>query len=294
MIDMREINKMSIRIICDSASDINQEKAKDMGITVLPLKIIFGEEEYLDGINMSHHEFYEKLESEEKLPTTSQVSPYDYERVFREAVQEGDSVICITLSSKLSGCNQSAHIAGNEYHDKVYIVDSENVCMGEQILVQLAVDLRDKGKTADEIVEVLNKEKKRIHLVALLDTLEYLKKGGRISTTEALAGTLLFIKPIAGIVDGEVKLLGKGRGRKKASSIMNKFIRGYGDIDFSKPFRLGYSGSSREYLDKYIDESHDIYDTDALEISTIGSTIGTYTGSGTVVAAFFYKPVLDK
>ena len=127
MIDMGEIYKMSIRIICDSASDINQKTAKEMGITVLPLKIIFGKEQYLDGINMSHHEFYEKLESEDKLPTTSQVSPYDYERVFKEASEEGDTVICITLSAKLSGCNQSAHIAASEYEKQVYIVDSENV-----------------------------------------------------------------------------------------------------------------------------------------------------------------------
>lgn len=278
---------MSIRIICDSASDIQKERAEEMRIKVLPLRITFGNEEYLDGINMSHDEFYKKLQWEEELPTTSQVSPYDYEKAFEEAAEAGDTVICITLSGKLSGCNQSAHIASDEYGDKVYVVDSENACMGEQILVELAVNLRDEGKSAEEIVEVLNKEKKNIRLVAVLDTLKNLKKGGRISSTSAIAGTLLSIKPVAGIVDGEVKLLGKARGRKKGNSMMNKLIMEYGGIDFSKPFKLGYSGISREFLDKYVDDSKGMYDLNNLSISTIGSTIGTHAGPGTVVVAFY-------
>ena len=229
---------MSIRIICDSASDITKEMAQKWNVTVLPIKTIFGEQEYLDGVNMTHQEFFEKLIETDELPTTSQIAPYDYEQVFKEIVEASDTAICITLSSKLSGCNQSAHIAGDDYPENIFIVDSENVCVGEQILVELAVKLRDEGKSAREITEILNKEKKNIHLIALLDTLEYLKKGGRISGAAALAGTLLSIKPVIGVENGEVTMLGKARGSKNANNMLMSLIEKEGGINFDKLYGL--------------------------------------------------------
>ncbi len=282
---------MSIRIICDSASDITKEIAQKLNVTVLPLKTIFATEEYLDGVNMSHQEFFEKLIETDELPTTSQIAPFDYQTVFKEAVEAGDTVVCITLSAKLSGCHQSAHIAAEEFEGKVYIVDSENVCIAEQILVELAVRLRDEGKTAEEIVEILNVEKKNIRLIALLDTLEYLKKGGRISSAVALAGTLLSIKPVIGIENGEVVMLGKARGSKNGNNMLMSLVEKEGGINFDKPFNVAYSGLSDVALQKYMRDSAKLYEgkVDEIPVRTIGSTIGTHAGPGAIAAAFFVK-----
>lgn len=280
---------MSIRIICDSASDITPKMAQQWEVKVLPIKTIFGEEEYLDGVTMNHEQFYEKLIETDQMPTTSQISPFDYEREFEEAVSNGDTVICITLSSKLSGCYQSAHIAADEYPDKIRIIDSENVCIGEQLLVKRAVELRKEGKSADEIVTILNEEKKKIRLIALLDTLEYLKKGGRISKTAALAGTLLSIKPVVAVVDGEITMLGKARGSKNGNNMLMSLIEKEGGINMEKPVCLAYSGLSDALLEKYIVDSAKLYAgrSEELPICTIGSTIGTHVGPGAIAAAFF-------
>ena len=282
---------MSIRIICDSASDITKETAKELGVTVLPLTTLFGTEEYLDGVNMSHQEFFEKLVETDELPTTSQIAPFDYEKVFREAVEAGDSVVCITLSSKLSGCNQSAHIAAEEFGDQIHIVDSENVCIGERILIELAVRLREEGKSAQEITDILNEEKKNVRLIALLDTLEYLKKGGRISLAAAFAGTLLSIKPVIGLENGEVTMLGKARGSKNGNNLLISLVEKEGGINFDKPYCVAYSGLSDTLLQKYMKDSAHLYEgqVDELAVCTIGSTIGTHAGPGAIAAAFFIK-----
>lgn len=165
---------MAIRIITDSASDITQEEARTWGIQVLPLRTIFGEEEFLDGVTIDHQTFFQRLIESDVLPTTSQLSPFQYEGPFQEAVKAGDEVVCITLSSKLSGCYQSAVIAAEGL--PVVLVDSLSVTVGQRILVELALQLRDQGLSAQEIGAVLEQEKPHIRLIALLDTLEYLKK----------------------------------------------------------------------------------------------------------------------
>lgn len=280
---------MSIRIITDSASDIYQSEAQQLGIDVLPLKTIFGSEEYLDGVNLSHEEFYHKLIESDVLPTTSQIPPYDFEEAFRAAVENGDDVVCITLSSKLSGCYQSAVIAAEEFPGRVVVVDSLSVAIGERCLVNLALQARDTGKSAAEIGALLDKEKHSIRLVALLDTLEYLKKGGRISSTVALAGTLLNIKPVIAVEDGEVAILGKARGSKNGGNMLMTQVAQAGGIDFSKPYCLAYTGLSDALLKKYIADSASLYEgkADHLPIHTIGSTIGTHVGPGAIAVAFF-------
>lgn len=280
---------MSIRIIIDSASDITKEKADALGLDFLPLKTIFGEEEYLDGITMSHNQFYEKLIETEAVPTTSQISPYEYEQIFSSVMENGDTAICITLSSKLSGSFQSANIAAADFEGKIVILDSENVCIGEQILILYALELRNSGKTMDEIVTELNKQKKHIRVIALLDTLEYLKKGGRISPTAAFAGSLLSIKPVIAIEHGEVAILGKARGSKNGNNMLMELTAKNGGIDFSMPFSLGFTGLSDSMLQKYIVDSEVLYKgkVDKLPVSTIGSTIGTHAGPGAIALAFF-------
>ena len=283
---------MSVRIIVDSASDIIAERAAELDVTVLPLKTIFGEEEFLDGVTMTHREFYEKLIESDVHPTTSQVAPYDYEKAFAEVKEAGDTAVCITLSGKLSGTYQSANIAREDFEDIVTIVDSENVAVGEQILIERAVQLRDEGKTAKEIAEILEEEKKNVRLIALLDTLEYLKKGGRISGAAAAVGGILSIKPVIAIENGVIEVLGKARGSKNGQNLLREYTTKQGKIDFSKPFKLAYTGLSDQLLKKYIADSQELYGEfkgEELPISTIGSTIGTHAGPGAIAVAFFVK-----
>lgn len=281
---------MSVRIITDSASDITQAEAKELDIDVLPLKTIFDTEEYLDGVTIDHVTFYNKLIESDTNPTTSQIAPFDYEEKFRAALKNGDEVLCIVISSKLSGCYQSATIAAEEFPgSKITIVDSQNVAIGERILIQLAIRARNEGRSAAEIGALLEQEKHNIRLIALLDTLEYLKRGGRISSTAALAGSLLGLKPVIAIEEGEVATLGKARGSKNGNNMLRELIGKKGGIDFSKPFALAYTGLSDALLQKYIADSTPLYEgkTDYLPIYTIGSTIGTHAGPGAIAVAFF-------
>ena len=279
---------MSVRIMIDSASDFSQAEAAALGIDVLPLKTIFGQEEYLDGVTIDHTTFYNKLIEGDVLPTTSQLSPFDFEEKFREAVARGEEVLCITVSSKLSGCYQSANIAAEEFGDQIIVVDSLNVTIGQRILAQLAIKLRDEGKTAREISAVLNEQKHRIRVIALVDTLEYLKKGGRVSPAVAMAGTLLGIKPVIAILNGEIAILGKARGSKNGHNMLRELAEKHG-IDFDMPFALAYSGLDDTLLRKYIADSASLYAdrTSDLPIYTIGSTIGTHAGPGAIAVAFF-------
>ena len=280
---------MAVRIIVDSACDLIPEQIKKYQLDVLPIKTIFGEEEFLDGVTMSHEEFFEKLVESEELPTTSQVTPIVYEEKYEEVKQAGDTAVVITLSSKLSGCYQSANIALDGYEDIITVVDSNNVCIGQQILTMLAVQLRDAGKSAKEIAEELEQQKGRIRLIALLDTLEYLKKGGRISGAAAAVGAVLSIKPVIAIEDGEVVVLGKARGSKNGNNMIKQLIQKEGGINFDMPYTLAYSGLSDDLLKKYIKDSAELYDGhgDELPISTIGCAIGTHVGPGAIAAAFF-------
>ena len=280
---------MAVRIIVDSACDLIPEQIKKYQLDVLPIKTIFGEEEFLDGVTMSHEQFYEKLVESDELPTTSQVTPIEYEEKYEEVKQAGDTAVVITISSKLSGCYQSANIALDGYEDIITVVDSNNVCIGQQILTMLAVKLRDAGKSAKEIAEELEQQKGRIRLIALLDTLEYLKKGGRISGAAAAVGAVLSIKPVIAIEDGEVVVLGKARGSKNGNNMIKQLIQKEGGINFDMPYTLAYSGLSDDLLKKYIKDSTELYEghTDELPISTIGCAIGTHVGPGAIAAAFF-------
>ena len=223
----------NITIITDSASDISQNNNK--GVTVLPMTITFGEENYEDGVSLTPDNFYMKLIESSALPKTSQVSPYAFGQAYENSLKSADYVIVITLSSKLSGTYQSACIAADDYDGRVFVIDSENVTVGEQILIDYALSLIDKGIEVNTIVSQLNTMKKRIRLVALLDTLEYLKKGGRISSGAAFLGNVLSIKPVIAIVDGEVSFLGKARGSKQGNNFLIQQVDTYGGIDYSLP-----------------------------------------------------------
>lgn len=276
-----------VNIIVDSTADITEDVKERM--TVVPLTLRFGDEEYIEGVTIQKKEFYQKLIESDVLPKTSQASPADFEDVFEKIVAAGESAVVITLSSKLSGTWQSAMIAAREYEDSVYVVDSRSVAIGTAILAKLALRLADEGMEAREIAERLEKEREKICLIAMLDTLEYLKKGGRISAAAAFAGGVLSIKPVVCIRDGEIVILGKARGSKQGNNLLVSEIRKTGGIDFTKPILLGYTGLDDTLLQKYIEDSKALWEEgiSSLETTMIGSVIGTHAGPGAVAVAFF-------
>lgn len=280
---------MAIQIIIDSAADIQPAEAKERGMMHLPLKVRFGDEEYADAVNLSHRQFYEKLIERDTLPTTCQIPPSEFEEAYARVAAAGDTAIVICISGDLSGTCQSAMIAAQGYEGKIFVVDSHSACIGQRILALRAAELRDEGLSAAEIAERLDDEKKHIRVLALVDTLEYLKKGGRISSATALVGGLLNVKPVIAIEDGKVSMLGKARGSRKGNNLLRELIAGCGGINFSKPYCLAYSGLSDALLQKYIEDSAELWQghTDALPISTVGCAIGTHAGPGAVAVAFF-------
>lgn len=281
-----------IKILVDSASDLEQQDASELGVTVLPLQIRFGSEEYLDGVSLTHREFFEKLIETDELPQTSQINEYRFDEVFASLTADGSEVVAITLSSKLSGTHASAVKAAKKYAGKVIVVDSLNACIGERILLEYAVRLVGEGKlTAAQIAAELDEKKGKIQLLAVLDTLKYLRKGGRISSVTAIAGEMLSIKPVISVVRGEVKLVGKAMGSKKGNNLLTQLVRDCGGIDFTMPYVLGYSGLSDAFLQKYIRDSELLWKgyTDHVPYHMIGSTIGTHVGPGAIAVAFFAK-----
>lgn len=279
---------MKTQIIIDSTADLlPQYKAL---VHTVPLTLHFGTEEFLDGVTIDHKTFYEKLVESDTLPTTSQAVPNDFLGAYEEVKASGGEAVVITLASKLSGTYQSAMIAAGDY-ENIYVVDSGSVTIGGGILVELALQLSEEGRSAREIAEMLEQAKKKIVVVALLDTLEYLKKGGRVSKTVALAGSVLNIKPVISVVDGDIRLIGKARGSKTGNNLLVQEIEKAGGIDFTKPVLLGYTGLTDTLLRKYIEDSRYLWDQHLEQVpyTVVGSVIGTHAGPGAIAVAFFAK-----
>ena len=273
-----------VHIITDSASDLAAAEFPD--VSVVPLTISFGNDSFEDGVNLTHRQFYEKLVESDELPRTSQATPFAFTQVLAEKLgQPGeggtDEAVIITLSAKLSGTYDSALAAAEPWGARVHVVDSTNVTVGEKALVAYAIRLVEQGVCASEVAAELNRAKGRIRLVALLDTLEYLQKGGR----------MLSIKPVISIQDGLVVMLGKARGSKKGNNLLIQQVQNAGGIDFSLPFFLGYTGLGDDLIKKYIEDSRAVWEegVDEVRYSTVGGTIGTHVGPGAIALAFFAR-----
>lgn len=279
---------MKTRIIVDSTSDL-MPAIKEQ-VHVVPLTVHFGQEEYIDGVTINHKTFYEKLIETDVHPSTSQATPATFEKEYEKVKNAEEAAVVITLTSKFSGTYQSAMIAAQDY-DNIYVVDSGSVAIGGGILVEYALRLLNEGMEAKEIAEKLEDVKSRILIVALVDTLEYLKKGGRISKTVAFAATMLNIKPVLSVADGEINILGKARGSKMGNNLLVQEIEKAGGVDFSMPVLLGYTGLSEAMLLKYIEDSKHLWEggLDEVHYTSIGSVIGTHVGPGAVAVAFFKK-----
>lgn len=279
---------MNVELIVDSTVDVPEHIRSRL--TVVPLTIHFGQEEYLDGVTLDKHRFYERLVESDVLPTTSQATPAAFAEYLESVASAGDSAVVITLSSKLSGTYQSAVLAAEDYPN-IYVVDSQSVAIGTGVLAQYAVELAQQGMGAEEIAQELTQQREKVCVVALLDTLEYLKKGGRISKTVAFAGGMLNIKPVVTIQDGAVALIGKARGSRNGNNLLVEKIREAGGVDFERPVLLGYTGLSSALLEKYVDDSKALWadHVDKLDGCLLCSVIGTHAGPGAVAVAFFRK-----
>lgn len=277
---------MSVQIIVDSTADVAADLKKRM--LVVPLTIRFGTTEYVDGITITHRQFYEKLIETDELPTTSQAAPAAFEKVYQQVRAAGDTAVVLTVTSKLSGTYQSAVIAAADYPE-IHVVDTRTVAIGAGILAELALRLADSGMSAEGIAQRLEDERENVRVIAMLDTLEYLKRGGRISKTVAFAGNVLSIKPVLAIEDGEIKLIGKARGSRQGNNLLVQEIRKAGGVNFDRPILLGYTGLSDLLLRKYVEDSAELWKGYRSELPAlmIGSVIGTHAGPGAVAVAFF-------
>ena len=277
-----------IRILTDSASDILPAEAEQLGVTVIPLNVTLEDGTVLrDGVDMTPSAYYEILAGCRKLPTTSQPSPELFENFFLEAAAAGDEVIGIFLSHALSGTYQCAKLAADMANvDNVLFVDSGHVCLSEALLVRLAVQLRDSGKTAGQIAAILEHAKEHLHLVAAIDDLKYLRKGGRLPAAVAVAGGMLGIKPLITIQDGKVAMAGKARGLPGAYVALFKKVEEMGGINPAFPALAGYTVSPREVtpIQTYL---RDNLQQEDLLVRQIGCVIGTHAGPGAFGIAFF-------
>ena len=256
---------MKTKIIIDSTTNVKTELLGRFG--VVPLTVHFGDEEYVDGVTINHNQFYHKLAEGNVLPTTSQPTPDAFYNAFKAAVNDGYKVVAITVASALSGTYQ----------------------IGAGILAEMALDLVQQGKNYKEIADILNKEKKKIKIFAVLDTLEYLKKGGRVSSAVAMAGGLLNIKPVAAIENGQIKMAGKARGNKLANTLMLEQIDALGGIDCKKPFILGYTGINDLLLNEFTAVHRSYFNGNKLHRTFVGSVVGTHAGPGAIAVAFCTK-----
>ena len=283
---------MSVRIITDSASDMSP--AEHPALRVLPLSVTFGTDVYMDGVDIDHQRFYEMLVERDELPKTGQVNPYAFSQAIAEAREAGDEAVIITVGAKLSGTNQSARTALAEAPGgDMFVVDSNNVTLGERVLVEYALRLVDEGQGAAQVAAAVEAVRDRVVVIGLLETLEYLVRGGRLSAAAGAVGTLLNVKPVVAAEDGLIVQLGKARGSKNGRNLLNQKVEKAGGIDFSMPLALGYTGLSDAVLKKYIEDSAALWaghTEGELPVHTIGATIGTHAGPGAVAVAFF-QPV---
>ena len=282
---------MAIKILLDSTADIAPELEPNFLRIALP--IFFGDEKFRDGVDLSHAEFYKKLAEASELPKTSQVTPFEFEEVFSEAVADGSDLVAILISGKLSGTYQSAVSAAERFKGKVFLVDSGSATIGTGILAEYALRLRESGLSARDIAQKLEQAKSAVSIVAMVDTLEYLRKGGRISRTVAFAGELLNFKPVISLEAGEIKLLGKARGARQGNNLLEQEIEKAGGVRFDMPVLLGYSGTDPTTLNRYINDFSHLWKdrSDSLRIAEIGSVVGTHVGPGAVGVAFFAAEV---
>lgn len=279
---------MAIRIITDSSSDLPFSKQEEWGIDIMPLHVFFGEDEYVDGKNLTREKFYELMENVKELPKTAQLTPAEFIEIFKSYVENGDEIILLPISRHMSGTYNCALLAKQEFPDApIYIVDTLNVTFALALLVDYAVRLRDRGLSAKSIVEEIDRIKQRVRLYAVVNDLKYLKLGGRLSSAGAAVGSILNIKPIICIQDGKVIGLDKARGLKAGyQSVLSYTQKDEIDTDF--PVYFGHS-NFYDAVAEFKQLAMGKLIMRETRTCDIGPIVGTHVGPGAVGLAYIAK-----
>lgn len=280
---------MAIYILTDSTADYLPDEAERRGVWVAPLRVQFGEETYQSGADPDYAGFYRRLESAKELPTTSQAGPDDFMPWFRQVKENGDSLICVLIASSLSGTYQSAVIAKEMCgYERIHMVDSTQTVLGLRLLVDLACLLRDQGLDAPAIVERLEQAKGRVRLLAIVDTLKYLHKGGRLPAAVSIAGGLLKVKPIITLRGGQIGLVGKGMGTKGSLTSFIKLLGGGLRQDVHLPVYYGYTADGALCREMMI-QVQAAFGRHRCEVHPVGPVIGTHVGPGAAVIVYLER-----
>lgn len=283
---------MSVQFVVDSGADTTAAEREGQGVHLVPLRVSFPDgSEFLDGVDITPPAFYARMAASPTLPKTSMATAYDFERVLGPIVARGDEAVILTISGGVSGTIQSACMAAETFPGRVFAVDSENITCGIRVQLAYAMRLREQGLDAAQIARELTQARDRVRLVAVLDTLENLKKGGRLSAGAALAGGVLGIKPVVEMRGGAVHILGKARGMKHGREQMIERIRQVGDIDFSMPVWMAFTGIDGAARDGFLAAAADRWEGRLSEapFCHAGSCIGTHAGPGVAAVAFYAK-----
>ena len=275
---------MAIKVVTDSTSDLDSAIAEDLGITIVPLNVHFGETVFKDGIDLNTDQFFDKLINGNVFPSTSQPSLGEFVDVYKEISQPGDVIISVHVSSKLSGTINSAQQAANTLSGTVdvRIVDTKQVSMTVGLSAVGAAQAAQEGKSAEECIAIAESVAKRSNFFALFDTLEYLEKGGRIGKARSLIGGLLKIRPILRVEDGEIGQFSKARSRNMGMLKLEQAVRELGKLD---DIAIVYStdGSDAEKLAATVEEL--LPDGKSPFLTRVGPVIGTHAGPNLVAIA---------
>lgn len=272
-----------IKIICDSISDVPKEIIERYDVEVVPLTVIFNGTEYIDGIDINNKQFYKMLRESEVMPKTSQVTYAQFKDVFEK--YKDQEVLYIGGSSAASGTYQSAVLAKGDEYDNVYTFDTQNLSIGSALFVIKACEMKERGLSIEKIVENLNSLKGKEDLIAAVDTLEYLKKGGRISSTKAMIGNLLSIKPILCVENGLVSQKSQVRGSKQVYSTLIKGIANACNNDLENKTVILGCGDNEKDLDTLKSHLTEEYNIKDLHCVNIGCGICSHVGPGVLVIA---------
>ncbi|WP_304507518.1 DegV family protein [Anaerotignum sp.] len=277
-----------VQIITDSTCDISHDRLKEIGVVCVPLTVHFGEETFIDGENLTAEEFYQHLRTSPEIPTTAQPTPHSFEEAFQAALEKGDDILCVLISGKLSGTVQSAHIAKASLEsEKIWIADTNCACCSLGLLVEIAAKRAKEGATVEELYQEMNELSGRAKIYAAIETLKYIRKGGRLSGAAAIVGTMLNLHPILTIQDGLVLNTAKAKGKKRMISILKELAMADG-VDENYPFMFCH-GAAEENMKMVKDCFAEDYDISDCYNGYIGPVVGTYSGPGTVAVGFIAK-----
>jgi DegV family protein with EDD domain len=278
---------MTVKIVTDSTADMPPELIKELGITVVPLYILFGKDAYKDGVDISEDDFFKRLQSDSIHPSTTQPTPKDFTEVYQRLASEADGIISIHISGKFSGtCNSAIQGAKSvEKEIPIEVVDSQTVTMALGFIVKEAAILAKAGKNQQEVLEEVNKIIPSVHLLILFDTLKYLAKGGRIGKAKSLVGSMLNVKPLLTIQDGELVPSSQVRNRNKGIDKLFDFIKNAGDIQDLAIIHSTTPGEAQSLAER----ASSIVPKELVNVTSLGPVLGVHGGPGVLAVAFRSK-----